>query len=107
MQLLHARVAAAQVAEAGFAPAIAEAIGRHTLAGPGMSVLDTCLFVADATEPGRAWNGVDEMRRLATESLDDAALGLVERDLERLRARGRTPHPLMLAYLEERRGRQA
>jgi len=106
VQLLHARVAAAQVAEAGFAPAIAEAIGRHTLAGPGMSVLDTCLFVADATEPGRTWDGVDEMRRLATESLDDAALALVERDLERLRVRGRRPHPLMLAYLEERRGRQ-
>jgi len=105
VQLLHARVAAAEVAEAGFAPAVAQAIGRHTLGGPGMTVLDTCLFVADATEPGRTWNGVEEMRRLATESLDEAAIGLVERDLDRLRARGRRPHPLMLALLEERRGR--
>ena len=70
-----------------------------------MSVLDTCLFVADATEPGRTWSGVEEIRRQATESLDEAALGLVERDLERLRSRGREPHPLMLAFLEERRGR--
>jgi len=107
VQLLHARVAAAQVAEAGFDPAVAQAIARHTLGGPGMSVLDTCLFVADATEPGRSWNGVDDVRRQAVESLDDAALTLVERDLERLRAHGRSPHPLMLAFLEERRGRQA
>jgi len=106
VQLLHARVAAAQVAEAGFAPAIAQAISRHTLGGAGMTVLDTCLFVADATEPGRTWTGVEQIRRLATESLDDAAIGLVERDLDRLRARGRNPHPLMLALLEERRGRQ-
>ena len=46
-----------------FAAPIAEAIGRHTLGGPRMSVLDACLFVADATEPGRTWKGVDEVRR--------------------------------------------
>ena len=34
VQLLHARVAAAEVAAAGFAAPVAEAIRRHTLGGP-------------------------------------------------------------------------
>jgi len=106
VQLLHARVAGAEAAEAGFSPEIAEAIARHTLGGPGQSTLDACLFVADATEPGRTWNGVDDARRLALESLDAAVLALVTRDVERLRTRGREPHPLMLALLEEKRGAQ-
>jgi predicted HD superfamily hydrolase involved in NAD metabolism len=106
VQLLHARVAAEEVARAGFAPPVAEAVRRHTLGGSGMSVLDACLFVADATEPGRTWKGVDAVRRQATESLDAAVLSLARRDVERLRARGRAPHPRMLALLEEKHGAQ-
>ena len=106
VQLLHARVAAEEVARAGFSPPVAEAIRRHTLGGPGLSVLDACLFVADATEPGRTWQGVDEVRRQALESLDGAVLTLARRDVERLRSRGREPHPLMLALLEEKHGAQ-
>ncbi len=103
VQLLHARLAAAEAGAAGFSPAVVEAIARHTLGGPGMSALDACVYVADATEPGRTWKGVDDVRRLALESLDGAVLTLVERDVARLRERGRAPHPLMLALLEERR----
>jgi len=106
VQLLHARVAAAEVAAAGFSPQVAEAIRRHTLGGPGMSVLDECLFVADAIEPGRTWQGVDQVRRQALESLDAAALTLVRRDVQRLRDRGREPHPTMMALLEEKSGTQ-
>jgi predicted HD superfamily hydrolase involved in NAD metabolism len=106
VQLLHARVAAAEVAQAGFSPPVAEAIRRHTLGGPGLSVLDACLFVADATEPGRTWKGVDDVRRRAMESLEAAVLILAQRDVERLRARGRDPHPLMLALVEEKHGTQ-
>jgi nicotinate-nucleotide adenylyltransferase len=107
VQLLHARVASAEVAEAGFAAPVAEAVRRHTLGGPRMSVLDACLFVADATAQGRTWKGVDEVRGQAMESLDGAVLTLVARDIERLRARGREPHPYMLALYEERRGTQS
>jgi Predicted HD superfamily hydrolase involved in NAD metabolism len=62
--------------------------------------------VADATEPGRTWQGVEAVRRQALESLDAAALTLVRRDVERLRSRGREPHPTMMALLEEKRGTQ-
>ena len=107
VQLLHARVAAAEVAAAGFAAPVAEAIRRHTLGGPHMTVLDACLFVADATAPGRTWKGVDQVRDQAMESLDGAVLTLVTRDIERLRARGREPHPFMLALYKEKRGTQS
>jgi predicted HD superfamily hydrolase involved in NAD metabolism len=105
--LLHAQVAAEELAEHGFSPAIVEAVRRHTLGGPGMSVLDKCVFVADAIEPGRTWSGVEETRRRALESLDAAVLELARRDLVRLRARGREPHPLMLALVRESRGDEA
>jgi nicotinate-nucleotide adenylyltransferase len=107
VQLLHARVAAATVAEAGFAAPIAEAIRRHTLGGPRMTVLDACLFVADATAQGRTWKGVDEVRGQAMVSLDAATLTLVTREIERLRGRGREPHPFMLALYKEKRGTQS
>jgi predicted HD superfamily hydrolase involved in NAD metabolism len=106
VQLLHAQVAAEELAERGISPAVVEAVRRHTLGGPEMSVLDECVFVADAIEPGRTWRGVDDMRRRAMESLDAAVLDLARRDLDRLRARGREPHPLMLALVRERRGEQ-
>ncbi len=104
MALLHARVAAAEAGARGFSPGVVEAVRRHTLGGAGMSVLDECVFVADAVAPGRTWKGVGGVRRRATESLDAAVLELAERDLARLRKRGREPHPAMLALIEERRG---
>ena len=99
--LLHARVAAAEIAALGFAPEVVEAVERHTLGGPGMSLLDEVVFVADGIAPGRTWKGVDEVRRRAMESLDAAALDLVRRDLDRLRRQGREPHPRMMALYEE------
>ena len=103
--LLHARIAAAELAALGFSSAVVEAVERHTLGGPGMSLLDEVVFVADGVAPGRTWEGVDEVRRRATESLDAAAFDLVRRDLERLRRQGRRPHERMLALHEELRER--
>ncbi|HMK92676.1 MAG TPA: bis(5'-nucleosyl)-tetraphosphatase (symmetrical) YqeK [Thermoleophilia bacterium] len=99
--LLHARVAAAELADRGFSAEVVEAVSRHTLGGPAMSLLDECVFVADGIAPGRTWKGVDEVRRRATESLDAAALDLVRRDLERLRRQGREPQQEMLALQVE------
>ena len=42
--------------------------------GPGMTVLEKCLYLADFCEPGREFSGVDEVRVLAGASLD-AAVG--------------------------------
>ena len=99
--LLHARVAGAELAARGFSAEVVEAVSRHTLGGPGMSLLDECVFVADGIAPGRTWKGVDEVRRRATESLDAAALDLVRRDLDRLGRQSRVPQREMLELYEE------
>lgn len=85
--LLHAPVAAAELAEAGVDEEISSAIARHTLGAAHMSILDKCVYLADLCEPGRVLEGLDEIRRLAEESLDGAMaaaaryvlLGLIER----------------------------
>jgi predicted HD superfamily hydrolase involved in NAD metabolism len=104
VQLLHGPLAAAVLESEGFAGSVLDAIARHTIGGTGMSPLARCLFVADASEPGRAYLGVDEVRRLAKVSLDDAVALVVGRDVRRLTARGREVHPAMMALDEELNG---
>jgi predicted HD superfamily hydrolase involved in NAD metabolism len=101
VQLLHGPLAAAELATSDVPPEGLEAIARHTVGGPGMTLVERCVFVADATEPQRAYVGADEARRLARVSLDQALSLVVARDIERLRARDRQVHPVMLALWEE------
>lgn len=63
-ELLHARVGAAQVAEAF--PEVPEdvlrAVEAHTLGAVDMSDLDRVVYIADALEPSRRYAGVEELR---------------------------------------------
>ena len=59
-KILHGPVAAAELREAGLDADSAAAIARHTTGGPGMTVLEKCLYLADFCEPGRAFPGLDE-----------------------------------------------
>ena len=79
--LLHGPVAAAELAAAGWPPSITRAIALHTVGGAGMSVLEKCLYLADFCEPGRDFDGVDEVRALAERSLDDAVAAAVRHTL--------------------------
>ena len=63
--ILHGPVAAAELAAAGLDTDIAGAIARHTTGGPGMTVLEKCLYLADFCEPGREFPGLVEVRALA------------------------------------------
>lgn len=49
--------------------AILNAVRRHTIGAPEMTVLDQILFVADFIEPGRDFPGVAAARQAAYESL--------------------------------------
>ncbi|MGT2716743.1 bis(5'-nucleosyl)-tetraphosphatase (symmetrical) YqeK [Streptococcus respiraculi] len=51
---------------------ILQAIERHTVGAAEMTLLDKVLYVADYIEPNRAFPGVDEARRLAKVSLEQA-----------------------------------
>lgn len=53
---------------------ILSAIRNHTSGCVGMSMLDKIIYLADYIEPGRSFPGVDEVRTVAMESLDQAVL---------------------------------
>jgi predicted HD superfamily hydrolase involved in NAD metabolism len=53
---------------------ILEAIRCHTLGSPAMSPLARVVFVADFIEPGRKFDGVTLVRKIARKSLDASVL---------------------------------
>lgn len=53
-------------------PEILSAIRYHTTACADMSLLDKIIYVADMTEPGRDYDGADELRALAAKDIDEA-----------------------------------
>ncbi|HLT57149.1 MAG TPA: bis(5'-nucleosyl)-tetraphosphatase (symmetrical) YqeK [Limnochordales bacterium] len=50
------------------------AIRYHTTGRPGMSGLEQIVFLADLIEPGRRFDGVEELRRQSREDLTEAVL---------------------------------
>lgn len=66
------------------------AIRNHTIGRPGMTPLELCVFVADATEAGREeYEGLSAIRYLADRSLAAAALKSMLLTQEYLESRGR------------------
>ncbi|MFY9903209.1 MAG: bis(5'-nucleosyl)-tetraphosphatase (symmetrical) YqeK [Trichococcus sp.] len=61
--------------------AILDAIRQHTIGGETMTLIGKVLFIADYIESGRAFKGVDEARRLAEISLDEAAYYKIEKTI--------------------------
>ena len=56
-------------------PDVLNAISYHTVGRAEMSKLEMCIFVADATEPGREqYPGLKRLRKLAARSLEAAVL---------------------------------
>jgi predicted HD superfamily hydrolase involved in NAD metabolism len=101
VQLLHARLAAAELADRGLSAACLDAIARHTVGGAGMSVLAKCLYVADTAAPGRTYEGVEELRTTAQESLEAATLLSVARTVAHLVKKRQPIHPDTVALYNE------
>lgn len=57
---------------------ILDAIAYHTSGRIGMTMLDKIVYLADYIEPGRSFQGVDEVRDLAKENLDKALIQAVK-----------------------------
>lgn len=49
---------------------VLKAIKYHTTGRENMSLLEKIVYIADLTEPGRSFEGVDKLRKLALEDLD-------------------------------------
>jgi len=100
-KILHGPVAAAELSADGLDPVIAKAIALHTVGGAGMSVLDKCVYLADYLEPGRDFPGVDDIRALARDSLDDAVAAAARLTLLDLIGRRRGVVPAALALYND------
>lgn len=66
---------------------IINAVRYHTTGRENMSLLEKIIYLADAMEPGRAYPGVDQLREIAEESLDQACLFSMERSINYIRER--------------------
>ena len=76
---------------------VLNAIRSHTIGRPGMSPLELCIFVADATEMGREdYPGLQTIRRLARLSLPAAALYSLRRTREYVEKSGKPFFPIAI-----------
>lgn len=106
-KLLHAKTGAV-IAERIFGEnaAVCDAIRWHTTGKANMSLLEKIIYLADYMEPNRAFDGVDELRRLTEENLDDALYLGLTMTMEQLKAYRRDIDKnsrAALHWLEERK----
>lgn len=60
---------------------ILNAIKYHTTGRKAMSDLEKIIFIADAIEPGREFEGIENIREVAYNNLDDALLLLLDSNI--------------------------
>ncbi|MGI5850887.1 MAG: HD domain-containing protein [Clostridiales bacterium] len=72
---------------------ILSAIEYHTYGKKDMGFLEMIVYLADLIEPARTFEGVDELRDLASEDLQGAMLKALDNTIKRVIARGGLIHP--------------
>ena len=94
-ELWHAPVGAFLVEqEAGITdPEILDAIRYHTSGRPNMTLLERIIYLADYIEPGRHFPGVEEVRALAQENLNEALVKSVQNTILFLMKKNQTIYP--------------
>ncbi|MDH7480225.1 MAG: bis(5'-nucleosyl)-tetraphosphatase (symmetrical) YqeK [Syntrophomonadaceae bacterium] len=93
-KLLHAPVAAVLARRWGVDdPEVISAIAQHTLGAVGMSKLAKIIYLADLIEPGRDFPGVEQLRQLADEDLDEAMLAGFDQTVQYCLKRRQLLHP--------------
>ena len=91
--LLHAKTGAALARDRfGVPDAVYEAIRWHTTGKPDMTLLEKIVYLADCMEPTRDYPGVDRLRSLAYEDIDQTMLLALEMSLAKIRSRGEEPY---------------
>ena len=66
---------------------IIEAVRTHTTGATGMTKLQKIIYLADATEPGRHFYYVNELRKASEKDLDEAMLMSLESTVNNLKKR--------------------
>jgi len=95
-ELWHAHVGAWAVeAEHGIADEeVLDAIRYHTSGRENMTKLDKIVCLADYIEPGRDYPGVNKIRDLAKDNLEEALVAAFDSTIELLMERGKRIFPL-------------
>jgi len=112
-ELLHGKVGAAMVRDdLGITDEdILSAIRWHTTGHADMSLLEKIIYIADLIEPGRSFEGIDQIRDLACQDIDEAMLTALKQVMAFVKSKGFTLHPNSVeAYqyiLNKRRNSQA
>ncbi len=78
-------------------PSILGAIADHTMGRAGMDTLGSILFVADYIEDTRDFDGVEEIREAAKESLEKAILKGIDITIRHILKKGTLLHPQTVA----------
>jgi predicted HD superfamily hydrolase involved in NAD metabolism len=97
--LLHATVSADLARRTyGLKDSVAlKAIARHTLGADRMGLLDTLLYVADFSAPGRKFSAAAPIRRLARKNLQEAFRETVRLKILYVLSLGDAVHPQTVA----------
>ena len=74
-------------------PEILDAIKYHTTGKGNMSTLAKIIYIADYIEPNRDFEGVEKLRRLAYENIDEAIIAGIDETILDLIKRGLIIHP--------------
>ncbi|HHX02951.1 MAG TPA: HD domain-containing protein [Tissierellia bacterium] len=86
--LSHAKLSESYAIKMGITDSeVLEAIRVHTTGERGMGLLAKVIYVADSTEAGRTYPGVELIRRESRRNLDRACLMIIHRTREHLRTK--------------------
>lgn len=69
---------------------ILRAVSSHTTGRDGMSLLEEIVYVSDAIEETRSYEGIDDLRKQAEIDLDGACLFIMDYTIDRIQNEGRT-----------------
>ncbi len=94
-ELLHGKLGAAMVkTDLGISDdEILSAIRWHTTGRANMSLLEKIIYLADLIEPSREFAGIDEIRKLAYQDIDEAMLVALKQVMDFVKGRGFMLHP--------------
>lgn len=95
IELIHGRLGAAMIEkQLGIHDEdILSAIRWHTTGRKGMSLLEKIIYLADLIEPGRHFEGIEEIRRIAYRNIDEAMRAALKQVIDFVQSQGFALHP--------------
>lgn len=69
------------------------AIKYHSTGRKDMTMLDKIIYIADYIEPGRAFSGINKVRKMVYIDIDRAVLMAIDNTLDYILAEGKLIHP--------------